>query len=289
VASCLIAWLIWRTVYRPLYLLGKDIRSVKHRGETFPERSSRIREFAVIYREFADMRERIGELIADVEVKEKGKARLEVEKLMSQINPHFVHNTLDTIRWVARGKGQKEIDRLVSNLNKVLHYNLGKGGEARLAAEIETLRSYVELQSVRYNFQFDVRIEAHPDVLELPIPRFILQPLVENALVHGLGEDGWIEVSVAEESGTHLRIRVTDNGEGIGPEEIDRLLGGRASGGKKAGLGIGLSYVYQMVKYQFGTDGSFQIHSEPGSGTTVELLLPLARGGLTLDQSAGRG
>jgi two-component system sensor histidine kinase YesM len=278
VASCLIAWLVWRTVYRPLSLLGKDIRSVERQGETFPERRSRIREFAAIYREFAEMRSRIGELIVDVEVKEKGKARLEVEKLMAQINPHFIHNTLDTIRWLARGNGQKEIDRLVSNLNKVLHYNLGKGGQPRLAAEIEALRSYVDLQAVRYNFQFDVRIEASPEVLDLPIPRFILQPLVENALLHGLGDDGIIEVRVTEEGGTHLRIRVADNGEGIGPEEIERLVQEESPGGRKTGMGIGLRYVYQMMRFQFGAEASFRIHSEAGSGTTIELLLPLKRG-----------
>jgi len=276
VASCLIAWFVWRTVYRPLSLLGKDIRSVEHPDGSFAVRTSRIREFADVYREFADMRRRIRELIADVEANEQGKARLEVEKLMAQINPHFIHNTLDTIRWLARGNGQKEIDRLVSNLNKVLHYNLGKGGQARLAAEIETLRSYVELQKTRYHFQFDVRIQASPEALELPIPRFILQPLVENALYHGLGDDGVIEVSVEEERGTHVRIRVSDNGEGIPDEEVKRLMNGEAAiAGHKAGMGIGLSYVYRMVKFQFGNDAGFQIHSEAGSGTTVELLLPL--------------
>ncbi|WJH33971.1 histidine kinase [Paenibacillus sp. CC-CFT747] len=223
--SLFTAWLIWRTVYRPLNLLNLDIRRMKHSGESFSERRSRITEFAVIYREFADMRRRIHGLIGEVKQKEKSKAKLEVEKLMTQINPHFIHNTLDTVRWLARANGQKDIDRLVSMLNKVLHYNLGKTGPARIRDELEALKGYVELQGIRYNFTFDVSIQAEKEALDLPIPRFILQPLVENALYHGLGDKGVIEVDVRQEDTGHLRISVRDNGEGMTPHEISRLLG----------------------------------------------------------------
>ncbi|WP_256865442.1 sensor histidine kinase [Paenibacillus sp. 32352] len=275
VSGCL-AWLIWRAVYRPLNVLNADIRSVKHNYEHFPVRQSQISEFAVIYREFADMRRRIFELIEEVEQKEKGKALLEVEKLMTQINPHFIHNTLDTVRWLARAHGQKEIDRLVSMLNKVLYYNLGKGGPARIRDEIEALRHYVELQGIRYHFQFEVHIHANPRALELPIPRFILQPLVENALYHGMEDQGAIEVVVKEDGPAHVLIEVKDKGEGMSQEEIDRLMLDDNPERRLVGLGIGLQYVYRMVKFQFGTDASFHIESTKGEGTTVRLRLPVA-------------
>ncbi|WP_051620903.1 sensor histidine kinase [Paenibacillus sp. UNC451MF] len=276
-ASGYLAWLIWRTVYRPLNVLNADIRSVKHNYEHFPTRQSHISEFAVIYREFADMRGRIFELINEVEQKEKGKALLEVEKLMTQINPHFIHNTLDTVRWLARANGQRDIDRLVSMLNKVLYYNLGKGGPARIRDEIEALRHYVELQGIRYHFEFDVHIHANPKALELPIPRFILQPLVENALYHGMEDQGAIEVVVKEDGQSHVIIEVRDNGEGMTQEEMDRLVLEDNPERKMVGLGIGLQYVYRMVKFQFGAEASFHIESTIGSGTTIRLRLPIAK------------
>ncbi|MCS7462101.1 histidine kinase [Paenibacillus doosanensis] len=280
--SGLLAWLIWRAVYRPLNTLNADIRNVKHNYEFFPTRQSRITEFAVIYREFADMRSRIFELIGEVERKEKSKALLEVEKLMTQINPHFIHNTLDTVRWLARANGQKEIDRLVSMLNKVLYYNLGKGGPARIRDEIDALKQYVELQGIRYHFEFDVHIRAHPNVLELPIPRFILQPLVENALYHGMEDQGAIEVVVREDGPAHIVIEVKDNGEGMAQEDIDRLMQEDNAERRMVGLGIGLQYVYRMVKFQFGPEASFHIESAKGAGTTIRLRLPAAEAATAL-------
>lgn len=275
-ASCVLGVLIWRSVYRPLSVLNADIRNVKHNHDYFKTRQSNITEFAVIYREFSDMRSRIFDLINEVEQKEKSKALLEVEKLMTQINPHFIHNTLDTVRWLARANGQKDIDRLVSTLNKVLYYNLGKGGPARISDEIEALKQYVELQGVRYNFQFEVNIHADARALELPIPRFILQPLVENALYHGLEDKGCIEVGVIEDGTTHVIIEVKDNGEGMTQEEIDRLLSGyTTTESTKTGMGIGLQYVYRMLKFQFGTEASIHIQSTIGTGTTIVLRLPI--------------
>jgi len=275
IASCFIAWLIWRTIYRPLNLLSTDIRNVKSNNEVFRRRHSQISEFAVIYNEFAEMRSRIFELISEVEQKEHSKAFLEVEKLMTQINPHFIHNTLDTIRWLARANGQKDIDRLVSTLNKVLYYNLGKSGPARIKDELDALKNYVELQGIRYNFHFDVKIHADSNALELPIPRFILQPLVENALYHGLGDNGVIEVSVIEDGESHVIIEVKDNGDGMTVEEIEQLMGENTIEKKKVGMGIGLQYVYRMVKFQFGSEASFHIKSTFGAGTAIALRLPI--------------
>jgi two-component system, sensor histidine kinase YesM len=289
-ASGLIAWVIWRMMYRPLNLLNMDIRNVKNNSGSSPARRSRIAEFAVIYREFADMRNRIGDLITEVEHKEQSKALLEVEKLMAQINPHFIHNTLDTIRWLARSNGQKEIDRLVSTLNKVLYYNLGKGGQARIKDEIEALKHYVELQGIRYNFEFDVKIHANDKALELPIPRFILQPLVENALYHGLEDKGVIEVGVEEDGDTHLIISVKDDGDGISEEEIRSLMSDETETRKKVGMGIGLQYVYRMVKFQFGASASFRIESQLGRGTTILLRLPILHEEMiSFDQRFNRG
>jgi len=276
-AGWFFAWVIWRTLYRPLRNLSQDIRDVKNNRwlASAPRKSNNL-EFDIIHGEFEHMRRQIGELIGEIGQKEKRRAELEIEKLMHQINPHFLYNTLDTVRWIARANGQAEIDRLIFALNKVLHYNLGKSGRASIRDELDALKQYVMLQGIRYNFKFDVRVHADDLVLDLPIPRFILQPLVENALYHGLDENGLIEVVISKEREDLLLIQVKDSGQGMTEEEIADLLGGPDKKGK-VGLGIGLQYVIRMLAFQFGPEAGLHIESVPGQGTTIILRLPVTK------------
>jgi two-component system sensor histidine kinase YesM len=236
-----------------------------------------MKEFDLILRHFNSMRSKINELMDDIREKEKRKARLEVDKLLLQINPHFIHNTLDTVRWMARINGNDEIDRFISTLNRLIYYNLGKGETASIRDEVEALKDYTELQRIRYNFQFDVRIDVEDALLDFHVPRFMLQPLVENALYHGGGDDGIIKVEVGKQEESHIVIRVIDNGEGISDISIRQLLSESAEGKKKAGLGIGVQYVIGMLQYQYGDAAQFRIESGSGKGTAIILSLPITR------------
>lgn len=273
--SIALALLVWRTVYRPIRKILKEIRLMS--GSKFHSqlKLTHIREFDTVLYEFDRMRSSIRELFAEIEQKERTKAHLEVEKLLHQINPHFIHNTLNTIQWIARMNGQDEIDRLVSIFTRVLHYNLGKeGAVVTLNEELNALKDYVALQRIRYDYQFDVRYEIDETLLVQTIPRFILQPIVENALYHGLGdESGIIEVTVAEQD-SFLNIQVKDNGAGMTEDEVSRLLS-HGSDTRKAGLGIGLNYVLRMIHVHYGDNSRFQIESQIGQGTTMTLLLPM--------------
>lgn len=275
--SLLFVWIIWRTVYRPLTRIGKAVLSLDNDRPTEPK-LTRLIEFDVILSQFTYMRAKIAELMSDIREKEKRKARLEVDKLLLQINPHFIHNTLDTIRWIARMNGQDEIDRLVSTLNRLVYYNLGKGETSTLRDEIDALKDYVELQGIRYNFTFNVRIDAEPSVLALHIPRFILQPIVENALYHGVGDDGVIKVEVGRHGESSIMIKVTDNGVGLAEDEIERLLSESEGERKKSGMGIGVQYVLRMLRFQYGEEAEFRIESGKGEGTAMIIILPVTAG-----------
>lgn len=184
------------------------------------------------------MREQIWELFAEVERKEKRRVDLEVEKLLYQINPHFLMNTLDTVHWLALMNGQNEIDRLVSSLNKLLHYNLGKlGAASTINEEIEALKQYLTLQQIRYDFKFDVQMHVDEEVMSMPVPRFILQPLVENSLYHGLSDDGYIRVDVNLTNA--ILISIQDNGSGMSEETIHNLLHNPDIENKKSAWGSG--------------------------------------------------
>lgn len=281
--SIVLALLVWRTVYRPIRNILKEIRLMS--GSKFNSKinPTHIREFDTVLHEFDRMRSSITELFAEIEQKERTKAHLEVEKLLHQINPHFIHNTLNTIQWIARMNGQDEIDRLVQIFTRVLHYNLGKeGAVVTLNEELGALKDYVALQRIRYDYQFEVRYDVDEALLEQTLPRFILQPIVENALYHGLGdESGVIEVIVAAEDG-YMNIQVKDNGAGMSEEEVSRLLS-HESETRKAGLGIGLNYVLRMIDVHYGEKGRFQVESQIGQGTAMTLRLPMAeRADLTL-------
>jgi two-component system sensor histidine kinase YesM len=224
------------------------------------------------------MQVKIQELIEAVAKEASEKQEIEMEKLMAQINPHFLYNTLNTAQWLARLKGQHEIDRFLSLFTKVLKYNLAKdGATVMLKDELDSLNDYIELQKIRYDFEFDVRYLIPEPYLALPLPRFILQPIVENALYHGMmDEKGVIEVSAQEQNHT-LVIMVKDNGNGMTEEKIRELLESDTKMNNLSGLGIGLNYVRRTLSSFTGGSSELVIDSNIGEGTTVSIHLPIRK------------
>ncbi|WP_339852173.1 histidine kinase [Paenibacillus sp. FSL W7-1088] len=270
-----LAWLLWKMVYKPLGLFHSEINGMSQNPQTTGSQArTQIPEFDFLLGEFSNMQHQIGDLFKEVQQKEKIRADLEVEKLLYQINPHFLMNTLDTVHWLAVMNGQGEIDKLVQSLNKLLYYNLGKLGQvSTMEEEIDALRQYLILQQIRYDFEFDVRISADEHVLQIPVPRFILQPLVENSLYHGLSDEGFIQIEVTRKE--TLNIMIQDNGAGMTEEAIQRLLNNRVADHQKVGMGIGLNYVHRMLQAQYGDQAQLVIESELGTGTSILLILPI--------------
>lgn len=275
--SLLMAWLLWKMVYVPLNGFNREIKLMAQNRVQTVNVKTKIPEFDFLLNQFRQMREQIWELFAEVERKEKRRVDLEVEKLLYQINPHFLMNTLDTVHWLALMNGQNEIDRLVSSLNKLLHYNLGKlGAASTINEEIEALKQYLTLQQIRYDFKFDVQMHVDEEVMSMPVPRFILQPLVENSLYHGLSDDGYIRVDVNLTNA--ILISIQDNGSGMSEETIHNLLHNPDIENKKVGMGIGLNYVKRMLESQYGDKAELRIQSVIGKGTTIFVTIPILEG-----------
>ncbi|MEO3944362.1 sensor histidine kinase [Gorillibacterium sp. CAU 1737] len=279
--------LVWRRMYAPLRKLNQEINRMAE-NVTAPVTFTQVEEFDHVLNNFQQMKEQVNELIQAVARNEKQKSQFEVEKLLSQINPHFLHNTLNTVQWLARLNGQKDIDRLVTLLVKVLHYNLGKNSLiVTIEEEMEAIRNYMELQRIRYDYEFDFRVEADEDVLSAAVPRFLLQPLVENSIYHGISDNGWVEVRITQDGESRILLRVSDNGAGMTEEEIAKLLAGKSE--EKKGLGIGFSYVSRMLHTYFGSEMKLDIVSKPEEGTTVSILIPRKRKEDLDDTSGSRG
>lgn len=270
------AFRTWKVVIAPLHRIRKGISAFISKEPNDYFQMTGLREFDFLIQNFNDMQFKIQELIKEVAKEASEKQEIEMEKLMAQINPHFLYNTLNTAQWLARLKGQHEIDRFLSLFTKVLKYNLAKDGTiVTLKDEMDSLNDYIELQKIRYDFEFDVRYFIPEPFLETPLPRFILQPIVENALYHGMmDEKGIIEVTTQEQGGM-LVLMVKDNGNGISPEKIKELLESDTRKNNISGLGIGLNYVVRTLSSFTGGASELKIDSQIGEGTTVSIHLPI--------------
>ncbi|WP_081957439.1 histidine kinase [Paenibacillus sp. FSL R7-0273] len=268
----LLAWLIWRRIYGPLRKVNVEIIRMAE-NVTAPVAFTNVEEFDFVLSNFQQMKDQVNELIQAVARNEKQKSQFEIEKLLSQINPHFLHNTLNTVQWLARLNGQKEIDRLVTLLVKVLHYNLGKQSLiVTIREEIEAIRNYMELQRIRYDYEFEFKVQAEDGVLDAAVPRFLLQPLVENSIYHGLSDHGRVEVIIAGQGEAEIRLCVRDNGSGMNEDQIAELLSDDSA--KKRGLGIGFAYVMRMLHTYYGGQMQLQIKSGEGEGTDISITIP---------------
>ena len=274
--SLFFAMTIWKYVYRNLKKLQTGINQVTNSNLKVILLKEGIEEFDNIIDCFNAMNKNLSELILVVETKEREKQEIELEKLLSQINPHFLYNTLNTVQWIARIKGQTEIDHLVSVFTRLLYYNIGKKSIiVTLQQEIEALRDYIEIQMIRYSFNFSVSIEVEEEAGGIAIPRFILQPLVENSIYHGLlNIKGEIVVRVWLEDKRFMYVSIKDNGKGMTQETIRMLFEDNKAVSNKYGLGIGLQYVSKMLKAHYGDKYEFRIESHEGLGTDITIKIP---------------
>lgn len=269
-----LAVLLLRLINKPLHVFESEMKALGRGHMGAMRYRTGINEFDKLFDQFNQMKRQIQQLIVDVEEKEKRRHELEIEKLAYQINPHFLMNALNSVRWLSVMGRQAEIDRFVASLIFLLSYNLGKSAEpATLRTEIKVMRAYLDLQQMRYDFQVSLDI-AEGDYLDLPVARFILQPIVENAVCHGLDEDGRLEVSIApDEKARVVTIAIRDDGKGLSPETL-ALLQPEAGDQQLMGRGIGLRYVRSMLESFYGDKARLQIDSTPRQGTTVTMHLP---------------
>lgn len=219
------------------------------------------------------------ELISNMVEKEKSIQKIEFEKLLYQINPHFLLNTLNSIQWMAQMSHQREISEFVQRLKKLLSYNLGKEGrQTTLRMELEIVKEYIALQQMRYDFIIEMNIEDG-SYLDQPTVRMLFQPLVENAIRYGLGDDEKISIQVFEDVARHLAVvTISDSGKGLNQEEIDEInqpFDYDWGYWKNENRGIGLRYVKAMLESFYDGQTSLFVNSKKGFGTRITILLPV--------------
>lgn len=269
-------------------LLNKEMAKVVVGNFEIKEEIDGRDEIAELYKNLYTMVDSIKNLINEVYVKELEQKKLivkqkdaEFKMLASQINPHFLYNTLETIRMRAFCNGDRELADIVKKLGKIMRRNLEVTNEiVTLKSELDMIRNYLEIQGLRFKgkVEYDFRLEVDPeDYLILPL---LLQPIVENAFVHGLENStkmGKIEVSIYDEVG-YLIVEISDNGVGITQEKLDYINGKLRAYNDVNKKSIGISNVNERIKMFYGEEYGLYILSTLEVGTKVIILLPSKKG-----------
>ena len=270
----LISVLQWRNTYKAFNRFDEGLRAIAE-DEDVESRVERmnIREFDEHFELFDKMKKNILRLLGKVQEEEKRRRELEVRVVLGKINPHFLYNTLDTLKWYAAGKQDREMTRFITALNRLLLYNMSRDDGTTLERELEAIGAYIVLQQLRYDIRFVVDTGKHPEILQTVMPRFILQPVVENAIKHSGCNKGEIRIEVELLASGKISILVKNNGSPIDPEKIRQVLEQKQD---VSANGIGLQYVARMLESFYGSEFVLQAERLEDGFNVVEIRIPFA-------------
>lgn len=281
-----VSYFLSNSISKPIGQLMKFMRKAEggELGVRYTEK--RDDEIGMLGRSFNKMIKQINELLRLTERHERQKREAEFRSLQANINPHFLYNTLDTIQWMARKQKAIDIAEVVESLAKLFRIGLSKGRDMiPLDKEIEHIESYLKIQQTRYREKLQYQIEVDESVSSLYVLKFILQPLVENAIYHGIKErrgPGQIIVS-AQQNNKILRLTIQDNGAGMPESRLheiraalrDAVRRTENQGEVKDKKGYGILNVQARIVLAFGDRYGITIESKEKVGTTLELVLPI--------------
>ena len=264
--------LVWFSLKRwiaPLKDLRETMLKIASGYQNLRAKEAGASELREVTRQFNAMLDQIDQLMAAIRRQEETTRQYELQALSSQINPHFLYNTLDTIIWMAEFQDSQRVVQVTKSLATYFRLALNQGKDLIcLSDEINHVRQYLFIQKQRYGDKLEYEIAEDPDFDNLVLPKLVLQPLVENALYHGIKEkdgQGHIKVSVHKKD-SGLVIRIEDDGVGFqaaGDSSQSQLKRGR----------VGLQNVDQRLKLHFGDNYQMKINSAPEKGTTVEIYI----------------
>ncbi len=235
-------------------------------------------EIADLSRHFNSMVKDLRRLMKEVVETQKEKRQRELQILQAQINPHFIYNTLDTLQWKALEYDASDLSELILSLSSFFRVSLSKGKERiPLCEEIKHVRSYLDIQKARYEEILTYEIQVDKSLNDMSLPKILLQPLVENAIYHGIKpklSHGKI-IIFSQLEGRDLLLKVQDNGVGMTEEQVNQLE--EAFEGKRQPVSYGLHNVHQRIRLTYGSPYGLHVESSYQEGTTVTIRLPLGK------------
>lgn len=271
-----IASFISGTVIRPIRALAKSMDEVVDNNMEVTFIPKYNDEIAYLGRRFSVMMHKIADLMVEVKHIEEQKRVEELKALQAQINPHFLYNTLDMVYWLCKMEGNDNAANLVADLADFFRLSLNKGEDiTTIKKEVEHVKKYLEIQRVRMDEKFDYEIALEESVAENRIPKLILQPLAENALIHGfenIDYQGKIKIEVVEE-GKNIVFYILDNGQGMSKETMEQL--NRSNGMADRSYGYAIGNVKARIRLYAGDEYGMTFDTEVTEGTRVRVCFPM--------------
>ena len=269
-----LAVLIAKNISAPLYKIIRSVVRIKNGDLGCRINISRKDEIGILADSIDDMSSRIAALIDNNKNKERSLRLAELRALQAQIDPHFIFNCLDLIKWNAKmGKGE-EVSAIVLELGRFLRRSIRNTSEmVPLEDEFQIIRDYLSIQRRRFDDRLQFDLSVDPAILKILVPKFILQPIVENSLIHGIEEKTGPGHIIIRASGTgdYLEYEIVDDGIGISEETLGKIRSGKLSDDQ-----IGLMNVRRRLGLYYGNDFSFVVESGNGRGTRVYIRTPVS-------------
>ena len=280
-AALVLAYVLSYGITKPIMLLGDSMKEVEkgHFDHAVLEVSGQ-NEIARLSTAFNMMITEIKHLMEQNVEEQRQKRKSELRALQAQINPHFLYNTLDSIIWMAEWGKTKEVVLMTSSLAKLLRQSISNQNElVRVEEEVEYTRSYLTIQKMRYKDKLEYDIQVSPEALGQKIPKLVLQPLVENAIYHGIKYKegkGVVQIEGQLEQ-KELILRISDDGIGMTEEQLAKIFEKRETDIRKNGVGV--LNVHERIQLYYGKDYGLRFSSTLGEGTVVEVHIPCEEGG----------
>lgn len=272
--TIIIATVLASRIRNPLNQLKVYMKKVEHGDFDNAINIHGQREIEEIANSFNEMVTKIQELMVEVVEEQNQKLKNELTALQHQINPHFLYNTLDSIVWLAENERNEDVVRTVIALARFFRISISKGRNIiTVKEELQHIKNYLVIQKVRYVDKFSYTINVDKKLHSYPCMKLVLQPIVENAIYHGVSvEKGEIEISCFEKDNS-LVFEVFNTGYGITDEEIENIYDTLKN--KNVNKGIGMRNVYQRLKLYYGDKADIIIESVLDESTTVRLIIPI--------------
>ena len=268
-----------KSIIVPIRKLCKMTSKVAEGDFTAKTKVNTKDEIAVLAHNFNDMTKEIGHLVDDMQHNHETQRILESKLLQAQINPHFLYNTLDTVVWLAEAKQNDQVVAIVTYLSEFFRTTLSKGQDIiTIYDEKRHIESYLKIQQFRYQDTLAYNIDIDKALYNFTIPKLLLQPLVENALVHGIrGKRGKGTISVTGRlEGGNIVFCVTDDGVGMDEEQLYNLRKASVNGSTQSAniAAFGVGNVNERIHIYYGENYGLFFKSQPNVGTTARVVIP---------------
>lgn len=262
---------------RPIRRIQTYIKDMENGEFGKPLPSMRFDEIGSLAENTQEMSEKIGELLETVKTEQKRMRTAEFKALQAQINPHFLYNSLDSINWLVRKGNTEKAIEMISALTTFFRIGLSKGRDIiTVREELEHVRSYLVIQKIRYENQFEYSFYVDPETENYFVPKLMLQPLVENALYHGikLCDRKCILMIQVLSHGDRIEIEVLDNGAGMDAETLESVRKAMEHKGENRANSYGVVNVNDRIQILAGQEYGLRLTSEKGVGTSARIVLP---------------